>query len=560
MAAMTTEVTAVEGTTSFHDNVTHLYDSWEDIFIHPHWKSFPPIPDVWHYTIGVYITAVGITGVIGNLIVIYIFSKTKGLRTPSNMFVVNLALSDLIFSAVNGFPLLSISAFNKRWMFGKIACELYGLTGGIFGLMSINTLAMISIDRYFVITRPFSAMKNMTQRRAFLMIVGVWIWSIIWAVPPIFGWGAYIPEGFQTSCTFDYLTRNDHFTSYFICLYVCGFCVPVLIILFCYTFIIRAVSNHSKEMVKMGKNLGANDPRNSQSDNETSAEMKIAKVSLMIFCMFMLSWMPYATVGLIAQFGNPMLVTPYVSEIPVMFAKASAMHNPIIYALSHPKFRNALNKLFPWMMCCCQPTEKELAQSMANRKHTGATGSTNSNAYGGSVSDMSSCVSNISDSAIEMSQRGNSKRIRDRDIQETVLAGQEANGALIRDILQAFVAVSGPGNRPQVPLAYMAPQYYQYGVNQEGGAPAPAAAPAPAPVAGAPAPQLPDIYAITQSAALGVPAAAAPSPAVTGDQPAEPAKVDVSNEAPADSENKTAVTIDTKAEVTGHDNQTFEKE
>ena len=36
------------------------------------------------------------------------------------MFVVNLALSDLTFSAVNGFPLLTLSAFNKRWIFGKV--------------------------------------------------------------------------------------------------------------------------------------------------------------------------------------------------------------------------------------------------------------------------------------------------------------------------------------------------------------------------------------------------------------------------------------------------------
>ena len=46
--------------------------------------------------------------------------RTKSLRTPSNMFVVNLALSDLTFSAVNGFPLLTISAFSRRWIFGKI--------------------------------------------------------------------------------------------------------------------------------------------------------------------------------------------------------------------------------------------------------------------------------------------------------------------------------------------------------------------------------------------------------------------------------------------------------
>ena len=44
--------------------------------------------------------------------------RTKNLKTPSNMFIVNLALSDMIFSLVMGFPLLTISAFNKKWIWG----------------------------------------------------------------------------------------------------------------------------------------------------------------------------------------------------------------------------------------------------------------------------------------------------------------------------------------------------------------------------------------------------------------------------------------------------------
>ena len=91
------------------------------------------------------------------------------------------------------------------------ACELYGLIGGIFGLMSINTMAMIAIDRYNVIARPIKASHSLSYRKAFIMIVLVWVWSLVWTLPPLFGWGAYIPEGFQTSCTFDYLTRNDYF-------------------------------------------------------------------------------------------------------------------------------------------------------------------------------------------------------------------------------------------------------------------------------------------------------------------------------------------------------------
>ncbi|KAL8565508.1 hypothetical protein ACOMHN_049484 [Nucella lapillus] len=81
--------------------------------------------------------------------------------------------------------------------------------------------------------------------------------SIARSVPPLFGWVAYTPEGFQTSCTFDYLTRNDYFRSYILCLYIFGFAVPLAIILFCYYFIFRAVARHEKDMAKMAKKLVA---------------------------------------------------------------------------------------------------------------------------------------------------------------------------------------------------------------------------------------------------------------------------------------------------------------
>ena len=57
------------------------------------------------------------------------------------------------------------------------------------------------------------------------------------------------------------------------------------------------------------------------------------------------------------------------------YVQASAMHNPIIYALSHPRFREVLNTRFPWLLCCCQYSSKE-AEAAAETKTTKAGGGT----------------------------------------------------------------------------------------------------------------------------------------------------------------------------------------
>ena len=59
--------------TDVYNATTSIYDTY-DYFIHPHWKQFGLVPSHWHYIVGIYITIVGITGIIGNSVVIWIFS------------------------------------------------------------------------------------------------------------------------------------------------------------------------------------------------------------------------------------------------------------------------------------------------------------------------------------------------------------------------------------------------------------------------------------------------------------------------------------------------------
>ena len=65
--------------------------------------------------------------------------------------------------------------------------------------------------------------------------------------------------------------------------------------------------------------------------------------------IWFLAWTPYAIVCLIGSFGNRNLVTPLVSQIPAFLAKLASALNPVITALSHPRYREALFTQFPWL-------------------------------------------------------------------------------------------------------------------------------------------------------------------------------------------------------------------
>lgn len=87
-------------------------------------------------------------------------------------------------------------------------------------------------------------------------------------------------------------------------------------------------------------------PALSRSAPARRNDLRTAQMVLTLIMLFTISWSPYATVSLIGQFGDLSLLTPWVSTLPALFAKASVIYNPIVYGMSHPHFRSSLQHLF----------------------------------------------------------------------------------------------------------------------------------------------------------------------------------------------------------------------
>lgn len=91
--------------------------------------------------------------------------------------------------------------------------------------------------------------------------------------------------------------------------------------------------------------------RSNAAINNSSAEMRIAKTAFCVVLLFLFSWVPYIIVAFMAGFSDPKLrkITPLLSMIPALTLKASACFDPFFYAISHPKYRQELEKRMPWL-------------------------------------------------------------------------------------------------------------------------------------------------------------------------------------------------------------------
>ncbi|XP_044020788.1 rhodopsin-like [Aphidius gifuensis] len=308
-----------------------------------YWHQFPALNPIWQQVLGSLVMVLCCISLTGNSMVMYIFATTKSLRTPSNLFIINLAFFDFCMMFFMAAP-MAINSYYGTWIFGPMACDIYGAIGSLCGCGSIYTMTMIAFDRYNVIVKGLSA-KPLTIAGALHRIFWIWALSLAWTITPFFGWGKYSPEGNLTACGTDYLAKDFSSRSYVFIYSVGSWAVPLVLICYSYYYILSAVSAHEKNMREQAKKMNVASLRSSDNQN-TNAEAKLAKVALMTISLWFMAWTPYLVINVVGVFELPIL-TPLFTIWGLIFAKANSVYNPIVYAISHPKYRAALNERFP---------------------------------------------------------------------------------------------------------------------------------------------------------------------------------------------------------------------
>ncbi|XP_026755440.3 opsin Rh3-like [Galleria mellonella] len=321
----------------------YFTDDFLDL-INEHWLHFPPPSQTLQKILGGFYLIFSTVGCWGNVIVLFMYLKCRSLRTPGNILVANLALSDFLMLAKT--PVFIFNSFNLGPALGKTGCIIYGFFGGLTGTTSIATLSAIALDRYWAVVRPLEPLRALTAIRARLMAVSSWLYAAIFASIPAFdfGYGRYVPEGYLTSCSFDYLTE-EQLPRIFIFVFFCAAWVaPLCIISFCYISIFHEVAGNRNIAIKNQEQRLST--RHIKERVKRKAEIKLAFLVMAVIALFFISWTPYAVIALIGIFGRKDLITPISSMIPALFCKTAACINPFIYIISHPNFRKEFKKIF----------------------------------------------------------------------------------------------------------------------------------------------------------------------------------------------------------------------
>lgn len=131
---------------------------------------------------------IGITGLLGNALVVLVVISNPGMRSTTNLLIINLAMADLLF-VIFCVPFTATDYMLFTWPFGDVWCKIVQYLIVVTAHASIYTLVLMSLDRFLAVVHPIASMVIRTERNTVLAISVLWLLILTTAIPVMFAHG-----------------------------------------------------------------------------------------------------------------------------------------------------------------------------------------------------------------------------------------------------------------------------------------------------------------------------------------------------------------------------------
>ena len=277
-----------------------------------------------------------VLSLLGNTLVCILFYKNARLRTTTNLYIIALAVSDLL-SAIFVMPFGIGVLISGEWIFGGTMCEIGAFFVCFVAYVSPATMSLTAINRYFRICQSDQQYrKYFSPWKSRIWLACVWIFVACYSViPKLVGLQDYAFVPASGVCGLAFLSETGKIINYCIVLSLL-LAFPLVAATVSYIKVAKMIRQHNQEtkstkQQQRNKCIGAR-------------EIKLSKSLFVVVFAFMMCWAPFWIITVFKRFRVVGKMARNVQLFCSFLLYLSNTINPFIYAGMNSEFKKEFRK------------------------------------------------------------------------------------------------------------------------------------------------------------------------------------------------------------------------
>ncbi|XP_008503393.1 thyrotropin receptor isoform X2 [Calypte anna] len=321
-----------------------------DVICTPEPDEFNPCEDIMGYQfLRIVVWFVNLLAILGNTFVLLILLTSHYKLTVQRFLMCNLAFADfcmglylLLIASVDLYTRSEYYNHAIEWQTGP-GCNTAGFFTVFASELSVYTLTVITLERWYAITFAMRPNRKIRLRHALVIMLGGWLLCFLLALLPLVGVSSYG----KVSICLPMDTETPVAEAYVVFILICNI-IAFVIICACYIKIYVTVRN----------------PQYKSGDKDT----KIAKrMAVLIFTDF-LCMAPISFHALSAIMNKPLITVTNSKILLVLFYPLNSCANPFLYAIFTKAFRRDVFILLSKFGICERQAQVYRGQTVSAKK------------------------------------------------------------------------------------------------------------------------------------------------------------------------------------------------
>ncbi|XP_012667584.1 neuropeptide FF receptor 2 [Otolemur garnettii] len=291
--------------------------------------------------------------IVGNTVVCFIVMRNKHMHTVTNLFILNLAISDLLVG-IFCMPITLLDNIIAGWPFGSAMCKISGLVQGVSVAASVFTLVAIAVDRFRSVVYPFKS--KLTLETACVVLGIIWVLAVAIMSPSAVMLHVQEAKLYRVRLDAHNGTGPVHWCReawprpamrrvYTTVLLASVYLAPLLLIVALYGAMGVALSRPAPQAQARERRPAA-----------SRQKRRALKMLLVVALLFVLSWLPLWTLMMLSDYAelSPRalrLINVYVYPVAHWLAFGNSSVNPIVYGFFNANFRRGFRDAVRLRLC-----------------------------------------------------------------------------------------------------------------------------------------------------------------------------------------------------------------